>query len=144
MYTKRETDARKVRERATEEGRLGEEALRKLVGMNSERRPPAELKLAKGKPTVQEKGRVLWRETMEAIMKEEAYSRVGQGPEFEKGDVERDLFKVGYLSPAVNADRRYWRKGISQKATGSVPQSESGDKNQMGYASMGSSLGGGG
>ena len=150
VYTKRETDARRVRERATEEGRMGEEALRKLVSMDSERRPLAESKLAKGRPTVKEKSHALWRETMEAIMKEEAFPKAGQLSEIELGNVERDSSKgsgeahVYYLSSPVNADRRYWRKGVSQKPAGRIPQSESGSKSQVGYELMGSSLGGSG
>lgn len=64
-----ERDLRRVRERATEEARLGEEALRRL--MMSAGRGKGIRKRKRGAGSPREKMEDLWRQTMEAIAKEE-------------------------------------------------------------------------
>jgi transcription initiation factor TFIID subunit 8 len=122
VYTNRERDPRKVRELATEEGRLGEEALRKLVAAQSEKRSQHwqnESQPSKRKMTLQERRQALWEETVAAVQKEESSSGV-RDPGNDVGQLELDhpLGTDGFLmhppSSIVNADRLYWRKPVKQ------------------------------
>ena len=112
-FPTREQDARKIRERATEEGRLGEEALRKLVGAGSEQRLP-------GRDPSKRNGRAerenKWRETMEALMTES-----NGGGASNSALLPNEISMLGvpatepatkaYLNSFVNADKVNWRKG---------------------------------
>ncbi|MCJ1471437.1 hypothetical protein MMC13_000076 [Lambiella insularis] len=117
MFTSRETDPQKVRERATEEGRLGEEALRKLVGVCAEEASVETSQRSRRKPTVREQTRALWKETMEAVTAAERETLMFRSPQPDRGPMELDVpasntnTNMGYLSAAVNSDRVYWRKG---------------------------------
>ncbi|KAK2747985.1 hypothetical protein FQN57_001576 [Myotisia sp. PD_48] len=95
FVTKRETDPEKIRERATEEGRLGEEALRKLAraakdnhfhgGADQEKR--------------------LWgreNENMESMFEKTLKALIKSGSM--RGTSPRDL------GPIVNSERVFWRK----------------------------------
>ena len=87
VYTGREKDPRKVRELATEEGRLGETALRRLAGaVRSE--PFVDLK---------GKGKAAPKETRESFFAKTVQSVMGEGSSFEFG-------------PIVNCDQTNWRK----------------------------------
>lgn len=87
VYTEREKDLRKIRELATEEGRLGEAALRKLAGaVRSE--PLVDLK---------GKGKTAPKETMESFFAKTVQSVMGEDNKFEFG-------------PIVNCDMVNWRK----------------------------------
>ncbi|KAL9620909.1 MAG: hypothetical protein Q9160_004562 [Pyrenula sp. 1 TL-2023] len=105
VYTDRERDPRRIRELATEEGRLGEQALRKLVGAV---RTEAKLDLdEKGRPPDRAHGRSrkaetmesMFEKTMQAVMLSEAEARADRG--------EDDSLKLE-LAPVVNCDRKYW------------------------------------
>lgn len=115
-YPDREEDPRKIRERATEEGRLGEEALRRLVSARTADRPS----LARSGQRVQSirsKRDELWKETMEAASAKyiAEHSRNANDMELDLSEHEPGLSKTpnsdyGRISSAVNADRKFWRK----------------------------------
>ena len=110
----RENDPRKIRERAIEEGRLGESALRKLVGLR------ADDVLVPGVQTQQKANsmRVIryeaWKKAMEASAPIQATNTSIQSSartvtEEDPKKPENALLKK-YSAPIVNADRKYWRK----------------------------------
>lgn len=108
----REHDPRKIRERATEEGRLGEEALRRLVAAASEHQ--SRRVSHKGKKSPQEARDDIWRETMEAVGQDTARAKAADGDlSMTDGDGQQKNKEIlewkGHLGSAVNAERRYWR-----------------------------------
>ena len=120
----RETDPRRVRERATEEGRLGEEALRKLVSLREEHNSLEETKRQDRKRTVRDQRQALWRETMEAVRKMEGEDMAAEklyGEHYEmESDILKSKSKVGFVISAVNSDRLYWRKGRPKRPPDSM------------------------
>ncbi|KAK0517363.1 hypothetical protein JMJ35_000518 [Cladonia borealis] len=126
-FPEREQDPRKVRERATEEGRLGEEALRRLVGAGS-RHPAHVLQQRRGNQSLRAKRAQIWMETMQAVeapasnaMDTDDGIFTGKGKQKE-GDPDISFSGDSRLSSAVNSEKRYWRKPGSQKreASGSI------------------------
>lgn len=111
----REQDPRRVREQATEEGRLGEEALRKLVASASAH-PATRIQERTKRLSAKERRDKVWLETMEAVMPEDTPmqdSGVGLSTTGEEGQrdlVPRKMAVYGNVGFAVNAERRYWRK----------------------------------
>lgn len=112
----RERDPRRIRELATEEGRLGEQALRKLAsavrGEGKLGLPPEAVSTA---ADVQRGGRRKKVETIEGMfeetMKELAKAQEGIG----SGDGTRG---EGFeLAPIVNSERKYWMPDTSRRKT---------------------------
>ncbi|KAK2809055.1 hypothetical protein FQN50_004108 [Emmonsiellopsis sp. PD_5] len=103
VFTTRETDPRKIREKATEEGRLGEEALRKLAraakdgnhGLMEQRE-----KRLWGRRN--ESMESMFERTLKAVSKKAAANVESSAPGFSAAKAD--------LSPIVNCDRGYWRK----------------------------------
>ena len=135
VYARRELDPKRIRERATEEGRLGEAALRRLVSgeranarqqqQQQQQQQPAPLSptavRAPGHRQVSLRQRTqdMWLETMEALSK--AYPRRGLGsrsvtPNPDAPETTRPSFSAGNIPQPVNADRQYWRKPPRQAA----------------------------
>ena len=117
-YPIREQDPRKVRERATEEGRLGEAALRKLVTAGTIR-PPEQPQGKKRTLTPREKRNQMWIETMAAVYREsnrtnDSMMDVDKGKQKEDDQVSLPLPAM-HLSSGVNAEKQYWRKPIQQR-----------------------------
>lgn len=126
-YAQHEQDPRKVREKATEEGRLGEEALRRLVSAGA-------MKPANGLRHVQtldvaRAGRdQVWMETMQAVTQEtpdrmdlDMDAGIGKGKQKEGDPPPVQSFGYGRVWSAVNAEKRYWRKPAPQReANGSI------------------------
>ena len=119
QFPAREHDARKVREQATEEGRMGEEALRKLVGSASAHL--AARVLEKGKRlTAKEKRNKLWLETMEAVVpadvptptQDSGVALSTSDDKEQEGVLPVKLALYGNVGSVVNADKRYWRKPV--------------------------------
>ena len=116
-FPDREKDPRKIRERATEEARMGEEALRRLVGAASENGPVPKHELQPNGRSIHRRRDQLWRETMQTLV-----SSSGNPSESVEKDKQREgsfgepLKGCSRVSSAVNADRRFWRKGISSQA----------------------------
>ncbi|KAL9128962.1 MAG: hypothetical protein Q9217_002478 [Psora testacea] len=112
-YAAREQDPRRVRERATKEGRLAEEALRKLVTAGTSR-PVEPLRPRDGKLSLRAKREQMWRDTMSATAQEcQATSddamNVDKGKRRE-GEEAASKYTQGHLSLAVNAEKKYWRR----------------------------------
>lgn len=120
-FPDREQDPKKVRERATEEGRLGEEALRRLVGAASNR-PAHEAQQRQGMKSMRVRRDQLFLETMQAVTAgapdsqdvDSGYGSFEKGKQKE-GEVTGAAFGNGRLSSAVNSEKRYWRKPAPQR-----------------------------
>ena len=114
-YPDREFDPRKVRERATEEGRLGEEALRRLVSTGSGYLAHAP-EQKEGLKSTRAKRNQMFLETMAAVSEKTSDAMeidggldLGKGKQKE-GDKTGFVIGSGRLSSAVNAEKKYWRK----------------------------------
>lgn len=111
----REQDPRRIREQATEEGRLGEEALRKLVGNASAHSATRIVERGK-KLSPRERRNKLWLETMEAVVQADVPMQdSGIGLSLIEEKEQRDVVPMklalyGNVGSAVNAEKRYWRK----------------------------------
>ncbi|KAL8789798.1 MAG: hypothetical protein Q9195_006632 [Heterodermia aff. obscurata] len=109
-----ERDPRKVRELAAQNARLGEAALRKLVGAGSD------IKLSTNAPTGKEVRSLrarrddVWKEAMQtvtpALSIEPADSDDMQGLEGRGASNRNKASPSGYLSTSVNAGKQYWRR----------------------------------
>ena len=93
VFAEREQDPRKIREIATEEGRLGEEALRRLVQQGAEQRVLTDVSTTTKKKSFKEQGRNIWAQAMEAV----------------SGNAENTM------GPPVNAERVYWRPKLTKR-----------------------------
>ena len=112
-FLDREQDPRKTRERATEEGKLGEEALRRLVSAASQIKA-VDVGQANKKPSARERRAEMWQQTMQEV------SRKQSSPDAmvvetvtNQVDAQQDNSTTkwaGSLGSVVNADRRFWRK----------------------------------
>lgn len=111
----REKDPRKIRERATEEGRLGEEALRRLVGTGAQRAEMDRDPTRQNMGNLRNRRKELWKNTMDALTQD-----TGAMPDSlrdtNRGSVENSSTspvtspKPQRLTSAVNAEKSYWRK----------------------------------
>jgi Transcription factor TFIID complex subunit 8 C-term len=119
----RERDPRRIRELATEEGRLGEQALRKLAGAV---RGEGKLDLSiEGDEAPAEAQRGKRRKTTDTIegmfeqtMKEVAKTEKGGGlADAAEGDFE--------MAPVVNSERKYWMPDTSRRRPPRIEQSHS-------------------
>ena len=123
-FPNRDVDPRKVRERATEEGRLGEEALRRLVGASS-RTPATDSQQCQSLQNSRKRREQMFTETMAALTEGSTEAMEidggvedgGKGKQKERDAVDQD-FRSGRLHSAVNAEKRYWRTPAHRKATG--------------------------
>lgn len=105
----REEDPRKIRERATEEGRLGEEALRRLVSARVADRPSS-ARAGRAANSIRTKREELWKATMQAATAQ-YMSEHSQDADMMDLDFSRPTNpNYGRISSAVNADRKFWRK----------------------------------
>ena len=120
-YAEHEQDPRKVREKATEEGRLGEEALRRLVGAGAGQsaQKPQQGRKTQNARAVRDQ---MWMETMQAVtqgapdgMDLDMESGIGKGKQKERDPPPASSFGCGRLGSAINAERRYWRKPAPQR-----------------------------
>lgn len=112
----REEDPRKIRERVTEEGRLGEEALRRLMSARLRDRPSS-ARVGQGAKSMRTKRDDLWKETMEAASAQhlDEQSKKADAMDLDSSAHEAGVTKVsgpdyGRISSAVNADKKFWRK----------------------------------
>ena len=124
-FPDRERDPRKIRERATEEGRMGEEALRRLVGAASENGPIPEPESSPKGWSMHRRRDHLWRETMQILIPRSENAPEGLEKEKQReGNVGEPLKGSSRVSSAVNADRRFWRKAIAPRALQRNPDHE--------------------
>ncbi|KAI4245500.1 MAG: hypothetical protein LQ352_006564 [Teloschistes flavicans] len=115
-YPVREEDPRKVREQATGEGRLGEEALRRLMSAKVVDRPSS-VPTGRRVKSVREKRDDMWKETMQAmsLIHTSGDSHIADNMELDDPGQRNDPLKASRsdydrVSSAVNADKKYWRK----------------------------------
>lgn len=131
VYTKREADPRKIREKATEDGILAEQALRKLMAANkagAEKQGSFMQRQSKRR----KKNEELWQAALKAV-EEEQESRAAMRQNEEHNDGE---FDFGFDSPPrqrklpptnntqkkdggaramhVNYERKFWRKAAQE------------------------------
>ena len=102
-FIPRERDPKRIRELATEEARMGEEALRRLVAGTGQSRT----KETDGKLSSRQKQKKLWHETMEAM----AADAIGS-----KEMLDETTLNVDLAGAPVNADHVYWRKPVRSHA----------------------------
>ena len=120
-FPEREINPRKVRERATEEGRLGEEALRKFVGTGFGHAAQAAQQQQSSK-SMRAKREQMFMETMAALSEgaegamdiDMDLETSGKGKQKE-GDLEGSKLGRGRLQSAVNFEKKYWRKPARHK-----------------------------
>lgn len=139
----RERDPKKIRELATEEGRMGEEALRRLLSgvksMGNQHRGSTASndghdKSKKGYMSERQRLKAQRREIWEEAMQLKSFDEVGEahkdGDAMEidmgggdddddddgLGDESKELKESAHISTAVNYEKRYWRKVPSQRA----------------------------
>lgn len=123
----RERDHRRIRELATEEGRLGEQALRKLAGavksegkldLSIEADGPAAEGQRGGQRKKVESMEEMFRETMKELAKTEEASGVSGG-----------LKGVGFeVAPIVNSERKFWMPDTSRRKPPRMEPSQSATK----------------
>lgn len=97
QFLERENDLRKIREKATEEGRLAEEALRKVVNAGTVRSLDRTSALDRDRSSRRQRTQ-MWRDTMAATSNQNPVADI---------DVSRD-----HVSMGVNADRQFWRQPV--------------------------------
>ncbi|KAI9849846.1 MAG: hypothetical protein M1837_000060 [Sclerophora amabilis] len=135
-YTERENDPRRIRERATEEGRLGEDALRRIVATGGAGRR----EVAKGSKKEGRRGKEkdVWQSTMDALINPTREASLPNGTvhqlDFREvkddGGPGGDLSHHRTLQRAVNSERPYWRKssllgkGLMPKQNGRITAKE--------------------
>lgn len=119
VYPELEKDPRRIRELAMEEGRMGEIALRKLLSAASNQFSVTEPKTGHVKESTRTRRYELWEETMLAVApdleSQPEISDINQDRRELRHGQTIDMKVLGkrYMSSAVNADRRYWRKNIA-------------------------------
>lgn len=117
VFTQRETDPRKIREKATDEGIEAEKSLRKLMAKQKEGLQKQKAGKRKRSQRMKESDK-LWQEAMEDVLKDEAEAdekaRLRQEDEDEWEGVAlqpRSERKVNLEEGVhVNYDRKFWRK----------------------------------
>ncbi|KAI9712234.1 MAG: hypothetical protein M1812_006969 [Candelaria pacifica] len=134
-WTHREQDPRKIREKATEEGRMGEEALRRLASTGAARSSKRAVGGVRGSLSGQKRREreEMWEKTIEAIMQPTVKSALPNGDtEVDLNDLESDRL-VALSAPArnrvskadlrvlVNYERPYWRKDAQSDRTKQAP-----------------------
>ena len=111
------SDPRKVRELATEEARLGEAALRKLVAASSSMNTATTTHSRTGVHNMRSRRDEAWREAMESLApvtnsegidgdQMQRLEILGVDAEVGSGPAPTN----GYLSSSVNAGKQYWRR----------------------------------
>lgn len=111
-----ERDPRKIRELAMEEGRVGEEALRRFLCAGSDRIYAAVSKTTPVSKSIRSRRDELWKEAMLATAPESniqpqiGYDHGGSGDKLKEQALGNRAVGKGHLSSAVNADKRYWRR----------------------------------
>ena len=117
-----EREPRKVRELVAEEARLGEAALRRLVGACSDLRTSDATQTGKGIKSMRAKRDDAWKEAMLAVtpgMDNRSKvgglfaGSIGQGEGSTSAEPVAGL--SGYLSTSVNAGKQYWRRPTTRR-----------------------------
>ncbi|KAH0538965.1 hypothetical protein FGG08_004480 [Glutinoglossum americanum] len=115
-FTERERDPRKVRERATEEGRLGEEALRRLLGAAGGGGHGTSDNFGLRSANRRQRDR-MWERTVDALIKGVGIANLSNGESgigASQASVVDNSLAVGITQEfgvVVNSEKDYWRKG---------------------------------
>lgn len=108
----RENDPRKIREQAIEEGRQGEAALRKLVSARTDNTVPPGLQANQRRKSMRTIRDEVWKEAMEDSMAASDHTQM----DIDGGlDQHNGMRQAGRYGPAVNADRKHWRKPATSR-----------------------------
>lgn len=117
-----ERDPRKVRELVAEEARLGEAALRRLVGASSDLRTSDATQTGKGIKSMRAKRDDAWKEAMLAVSpgfddrSKASGMFVGPGGQGERSTSKEPVGGLnGYLSTSVSAGKQYWRRPTTRR-----------------------------
>lgn len=121
MFTARERDPTKMRERATEEGVLAEQALRRLTA--GARKPGGGGSMSRGargggSKRDEERERV-WRETVGEVLGDEEMDMIG-GLDGSVDEERKKEIGRGAGALRVNFDRSHWRRGAGGSGGGSA------------------------
>lgn len=113
VFTEREKDPRKIRERATQEGILAEQALRKLTAANKPR-----VKTAQTVTEVDRRKERVWQDMLSDVLGGDGMLLQDSGVDVGAGE---DKMKTGDLMRAgagmvVNHDRGHWRRSAPARA----------------------------
>ncbi|KZF18939.1 hypothetical protein L228DRAFT_251468 [Xylona heveae TC161] len=135
-FTDREKDARRIRERATEEGRLGEEALRRLVGASKGGAPKTTHDRISSARHKRHKDREdMWRKTLDLL----ANNNNGAAKSLDESGMNMGAWGAENSSDSfidrppltadqdivVNSERSYWRKAVAPAKSDSTNDSSS-------------------
>ena len=110
-FVKREHDPKRIREHATEEGRLGEEALRRLMNSGPDTRGEEHILTSLTRMPLRRRREMLWKNTMEAVAAVDGDYEEGRDIH-DPGGMEIDGKSNGskvHFGSAVNAERAFWR-----------------------------------
>ena len=110
-FPKRDYDHRTVREKANEQAKEGERALRRLVAAErqvSMKQAEERRRASKRPPNLREQREKLWLETMAAV----AADNDDAGDRMEVDGESGKASWMDDLSYGVNADKKYWRKPV--------------------------------
>lgn len=105
VFVARETDALKVRERATQEGQQAEQALRKLMAANKGGDRARRMGGRRRPPEIEERGEDLYQNVLAAMRKRDAESRGGGD-----GGIEEPV-QADEVTMIANYDALYFRRG---------------------------------
>lgn len=112
----RVNDPRKIRELAIEDGRTAEQALRRVLGAGSDSTYANLLKKGARPMMTLSRREKIWQETMLAVIQDDGdHNPCRRAPEKGAGNNSEGR----YLSIAVNADKRHWRRSAFIKGSSS-------------------------
>ncbi|KAJ9244561.1 transcriptional regulator family: Bromodomain transcription factor [Paecilomyces variotii] len=140
VFTDREHDPRKIRERATEDGRLGEEALRKLArAAFKDNQLAAASRDKKLWGRKNENLETMFEKTIKGLAKKAQRSAADAAPSMDITSGEqkppRPKLPIHFeLGPIVNCERDFWRKTAS--ATGRKAEKKQTDQNDAVMATV--------
>lgn len=109
----RENNPKKTRERAIEEGRLGEAALRKLVNARTDHAANPDPHTSWNSGSMRAIRAEVWKQAMEDSTPAAATSKSRNDTQMtiDKNLDQHEILRLaGRYGPPVNAERRYWRK----------------------------------
>ena len=138
-FTEREKNPRAVRERAIEEGRLGAEALRRLMGAGKTGDNRYNPLRGKGQGGPGQKLEDMWLRTMQAVSEQEEGSAddLGIHAGLHAGEVTldrhgpRSALEKQELGALVNCEKAYWRVGAADHNSRSRCKNEIAKKDDL-------------
>jgi len=111
----REKDPRKIRERATQEGMVAEQALRKLAAAANKPRS----RLRRSDSTAEKNKQNIWQDALASVLSDDAHGTsdsMGMNIDMANGTAESEgegKATTGRNTMVINYDRAHWRKGAA-------------------------------